>query len=113
MARVLAPFLSLSASGTVARTLCARTVAGRATMNTPRRPRDRRTPSQLAARSRLRAASAAYADLDESAKQFWAIEAIRNNFVSGRNCYLRAYLLGAIVSVYSQGAYGGGRYGKT
>lgn len=81
-------------------------------INTPRRPRDRKTAAQLAARARLRAAAAAYARLDDEEKRFWTLEAQRVNITSGRNCYLRAYLLGDIVSVYGSGTYGMEAYGS-
>jgi len=99
MARVVAPFLSVDASGTMDKSITASIWKGQQYMRRWFRPTNPKTTAQQAQRSKLAAAVQAWQSLYESIQEDWN-EAARDVYppISGFNYFVQQYILQNIES---------------
>ncbi|MBN1560349.1 hypothetical protein JW998_08870 [candidate division KSB1 bacterium] len=92
MAKVIAPFFSLTASGDLAKALTYRRVLANNVVSDYARPTDRRSNAQAAHRTGMLQARTAWRALLPSERGSWNAQAAGFPGISGYNLFIRYYL---------------------
>ena len=92
MAKVIAPFYSLTAHGDVAKQLTYRRVLANNVVSNYARPTDHRSNAQSAHRTAMVQARAAWRELSPSEKKLWNEKATGLQGTSGYNLFIRYFL---------------------